>query len=269
MANNLTPYEPGPEDDDGFHGSPNSGRLNKGSYLKWTDADHWVDRDGLAPPSPLLVVAIDEALQKWKDNKADVIRDKPLPNPEELNSTIPKNEWERGIDGQLRKPWAHVVVVYLVNLTTGEFYTYIAPTKGAHIAYDALKEAVVVMRALRGTKVMPVVNLGERPMKTNFGMRKRPHFEIVGWKTPGDDARAIPAKPVAPQLSGPVAAATEAPLAPATEALAATPAAARSATQPYQTKSRPPVQLTGETLAAMGDVKPMTTGEILQDEIPW
>jgi hypothetical protein len=270
MSNDLTPREPGGIDDDGFHGSPNSGRLLKGSYLKWTDANHWIDRDGLAPPSPLLVIAIDEALQRWKDNKADVIRDKPLPDPEELNSTIPTSEWERGNDGQLRKPWAHVVIVYLVNPTTGEIYTYTAPTIGAHIAYDTLNEAVTTMRVLRGTRVLPVVSLSERPMKTNFGMRRRPHFEIIGWKTPGDDTKAVATKP-ASQLSGPTLVPQETPPAPTPPAAStpATPSPVSNPAQPYQAKPKPPVKLANETLEAMGNVKPVTTSEILNDELPW
>src|SRR5690348_9757828 len=111
MSNELTPREP-EADDDGFRGSLNAGRLLKGSFLKWTDADHWIDRDDLAPPSPLLVIAINEILQKWRSGKAEIISDKPLPDPEQLNSAIPVKEWERGIDGQPRKPWQHVVVVY-------------------------------------------------------------------------------------------------------------------------------------------------------------
>jgi hypothetical protein len=63
------------------------------------------------------------------------------------------------------------VLVYFVNLATGEFHTFPSATVGAHIAYDALKEAVVTMRALRGTRVMPMVNLSERPFKTGFGIR--------------------------------------------------------------------------------------------------
>jgi hypothetical protein len=267
MANDLTRREPEAADD-GFHGSLNSGRLLKGSYLKWTDAAHWVDRDGLTPPSPLLVIAINEVLQRWKNNKAEVIADKPLPDPEQLNSAIPQAEWERGTDGQLRKPWAHVVVVYLVNLATGEFYTYTSPTVGAHIAYDALKEAVITMRALRGAKCMPLVNLDERPMKTAFGVRRRPHYQIVGWNTPGDDARAIPVKPTPPQLSAPTVAA-ETPLAPAAAAAAAAPAPTTVAGQPRQATPKPPVKLTGETLATMGDVKPVTLSEVLDDEIPF
>ena len=60
------------------------------------------------------------------------------------------------------------------------------------------------MRALRGEKCCPVVKLRDEPMKTKFGgSGKRPHFEIIGWKAPGDGlAQALPA-PSTPQLSGP------------------------------------------------------------------
>ena len=74
------------------------------------------------------MIAINEVLQKWKDGKAEVISDKPLPDPEQLNAAIPENEWERGIDGKLRKPWAHIVVVYLVNPAPVRS----TPTRGDH-----------------------------------------------------------------------------------------------------------------------------------------
>ncbi len=269
MSNDITNYEPEP-DDDGFSGSLNSGRLIKGMLARWNDKTHWHDRDGLAPPSPLLVIAINEILQKWKEGKSVIIVDKPLPDPEVLNAAIPVAEWEIGLDNKPTRPWNHTIVVYLVNLATGEFLTYVAATVGAHIAYDSLKEAVVTMRALRGVRVMPVVNLSERPMKTKFGMGRRPHFEIVGWKTPGDETKAVPVKPM-PQLSGPAADPVEKPAAPA-----AAPAAVKRAATPApaaahqaEAKPKPPVNLTGETLTSMGDVKPVTTSKILGDEIPW
>jgi hypothetical protein len=133
----LATYEPGLEDDDGFHGSLHSGRLLKGTSLKWNDTVHWADRDGVTPPSLLLVIASNEVLQSWKDGKAKVIADKPLPDPAQLNCTIPIAEWERGVDNTPRPPWAHVVIVYFVNLATAEFFTYAPATTGAHIAYDA------------------------------------------------------------------------------------------------------------------------------------
>jgi hypothetical protein len=260
MTNALTNYEPEPEDD-GFNGSVNSGRLLKGTFLKWTDETHWVDRDGLTPPSPLLVIAVKEALQRWKDGKAEVIDTQPLPDTEQLNAAIPVSEWEKGIDNKPRPPWAHVVAVYLVSLATGQIYSFISATVGAHIAYDALKESVIMMRALRGNKCMPLVNLTEGPWKTSFGMRRKPAFQIVGWKTPGEDTKAVPAKPVAPQLSGPAAAAAP---------QETTPKAAASAPPPpHQAKPKPAVKLASDTLAAMDDVKPPASEEILNDQLPW
>jgi hypothetical protein len=265
MTTELTPREPEAIGDDGFHGSLNSSRSN--NYLKWTAAEHWIDRDGITPPSPLLVFAVDEALRMWKANRPTIIRDKPLPDLEQLNAAIPQSEWEHGKDGP-RKPWEHIVIVRLVNFGTGEIYKYEAATIGAHIAYDVLKEQVITMRALRGTRVMPVVNLGERPMKTVHGLGRRPHFEIVGWKTPGDSSEAVPAKP-APQLSGPTVAPVE-PL-PVTPPASSptTPSPASNPAQSYQAKPKAPVNLAGETLTAMGDVKPATMSEILKDEVPW
>lgn len=252
MSNELTTPEP---DDDGFIGSINSGRLIKGSLARWSDSNGWTDRDGLALPSPVLVVAIDEALQRWEDNKPEIIRGRPLPNTEDLNAAIPVSEWETGIDGKPRPPWAHVVVVYLVDLNSGAFFTYVAATLGAHMAYEALKEATITMRALRGTRVLPVVNLAERPMKTNFGMRKRPHFGIIEWKSPGGSDRTVPPPSPTPRIAGP----------------ANQPAPARAATAtPYQAKPKPQLgEVAGSTLAAMGDVKPVTTAEILDDDLPF
>ena len=262
MSNDLI-HEPGPEDDDGFSGSLNSGRVGKGSSLKWNDSLHWLDCDGLTPPSPLLVVAVNEILRRWKDNRAEDIVEKPLPDPELLNASIPASDWEKGIDGKPRPPWAHTVVVYLVNLATGETYTYSAATAGAHIAWNHLREAVVTMRMLRGTKCMPLINLGERPMKTSFGMRQRPHFEIVGWKTPGDDAK-LPAKPTPPQISSPAAASASPQL--ALSSPAATPPPPSS---PQPRQSKPAVNLTADTVAAMGEVEPVTQEEFFNDKIPW
>jgi hypothetical protein len=254
MSTELT-HEPEPIEDDGFAGSLNSGRVLKGTFLKWTDASHWQDRDGLTPPSPLLVIAVKELLQKWKNGQAEVITEHPLPNAATLNSAIPESEWEIGKDGQPQKPWKHTIAIYAVSPATGALFTYMAATIGAHIAYDALKEAVVTMRALRGSRVMPLVLLAERQMKTKFGMKLRPHFEIVSWKTPGDDNGALAAKP-APQLTGPV-----------TAPASATAAVVKTPTQAKSKKSA--AKLSAETLASMGDVKPATSGEIFDDEIPW
>ena len=134
MTNELTKPE-----DDGFSGSLSNSK-RRGTFVNWADATGWRDRDGLEPPSPVLVVAIDEALQRWANKVPTLITDKPLPDPASLNEQIPAREWEIGLDGQPVPPWKHVVIVLLVNIATGGIYKYVAPTAGAHIAVDLLKE---------------------------------------------------------------------------------------------------------------------------------
>jgi len=267
MTNDLTRK---PEADDGFSITSRSGRVGRGSYLKWNDTQGWLDRDGLVPLSPLLVVAVDEIVRRWKEGVAKDIVDKPLPDPEELNAAIPVSEWELR-DGKPQPPWKHTVVVYLVNLETGETYTYAHDTVGAHIAFDLLKEAVITMRAIRGTKCMPLVHPTERPMKLKFGMGKRPHFKIDGWKTLGEDAAAIPAhQPELPQLPRPAEAEMPVPTEPAAPAAPTAKAnPISSGPQPHKAKRKAQVNVASETLSAMSDVKPVTSAEILDDELPW
>lgn len=244
MSNDLTSY------DDGFSGSLGSNR--RGTYLRWTDTLHWQDRDGMKPPSPLLVGAIDEALQRWTNKVPTMLTDKPLPDPAELNAQIPITEWERGIDNQPVPPWKHIVIVILADPDTGSLYKYVSPTVGSHIAFDLLKEAVITVRSLRGVRVLPLVTLSERQMKTKFGVKMRPHFEIIDWKSPGEDNKAITAQPAVSQLSSPTVA----------------PTSAKSETK--GPRSKPPVS--AYTLAVMGVVKPITTKELLNDsldDLPW
>ena len=46
-------------------------------------------------------------------------------------------------------------------------------------------------------------------------------------------------------------------------------AQAQHQAEPRQAKAKPPIDVTGETLATMSDVRPVSTGEILDDDIPW
>jgi hypothetical protein len=263
MTQDLTSRAQG---DDGFSGSLTSALFKSSNYINWNDNDGWIDRDGLPAPSPMLVFAIDEALQRWKDNRQELIRDKPLPDPEELNTAIPKEEWERGLDGNERPPWQHVVIVCFIDPQSGTSYRYTASTRGAHIAYDELKEAVITMRAMRGADVVPLVALEDRPFKTQFGMRKRPFLRRVGWKLPGGEQQkaAVPASST-PQLPSP-GAAEKPPVADKSTAAAAAAAKPMTTAKP---QPRPPVKLANETLDTMGDVKPVTMEEIFDDKGPW
>jgi hypothetical protein len=73
-------------------------------------------------------------------------------------------------------------------------------------------------------------------MKTAFGMKHRPEFEVIDWKQWGGDG-AI-AGPRAPQLSAPAP-------------------ASMSKTTAEQ------------TITGMGTIKPVPPKEFVDDEIPW
>jgi hypothetical protein len=203
----------------------------------------------------LLVLGVDEFLRRWENKQPTDIKTKPLPDPDTLNTAIPEIEWEEDLNGNPAKPWQHYVGVYLVDPNCGRLFRYEHCTWGAHEAYNVLKEAVIVMRSLRGSRVIPLVNLGERFRKSKkFGMQRHPHFEIIptGWKIPGGDTETVPKQPT-PQLPSPVA------KTPPTD----------DTIEPRARRPKPTVKLTDDTLNAMGDVKPATTGEILNDELPW
>jgi hypothetical protein len=205
--NEVTRYE----DDDGFGRSLRpSDRLIKGQQARWTDSKGWHDRDGLPIPCPLLVVGVTTALQRWKDKVPEVITEKPLPDPTMLNDAIPVQEWEIGLDGKPRPPWTTVFVVYMVNMQSGQTYTALNSTTGWRMAFETLVEAVTVKRMLHGgARMLPLVNLQSRPFKTQFGLRTRPHLDILDdWRSVGS-AAPLPATETPPQLAAPAPAASK------------------------------------------------------------
>ena len=249
----VTHYQPEPNDDDGFNGSLHTsfrtaGRLSFKAATKWTD-----QHDRSLSGAQMLVIGVDEQLRRWQDGKLEIIDSKPLPNVDALNASIPKNEWEPGLNGEPRPPYAYTVVIRLVDPNNGNFFEFANSTYGAQLAYDHLKEATIVMRSLRGERVTPLVVLSELPMKTKrFGIVMRPHFEIVGWKLPGGGGGdSLPSKSPTPQLPG-------------------SNSAPAPASQPASATGKPTIELGGnDTLRAVGDVKPATSEEILNDKIPF
>jgi hypothetical protein len=172
---------------DGFDENGDSDRLIQGSLIRCVDG-HWsVPRDGLAipPGTQLLVLATTSVVQRWQDQQPiETILKKsgePLPDVDELNAQIPKDEWEEGLDGQPRPPWQRQEIVYFLDQSTAEKFTFASGTIGARIAVSDLRERVRWMRHLRGEDVLPIVEPSSKPMKTRFGQKLRPEFKIVCW----------------------------------------------------------------------------------------
>ena len=256
-----------PSGDGGLPLSLSGNRVSRGTPARWTETTEWRDRDGLPIPDTLLVIGYTTVLRRWQNKKLFYITEHPLPDPDELNTAIPTEEWENGLDGKPSKPWKTTYVIYMVDVKmTGALFTYEHDTFGAKLCYEQLEEAIAVMRMLRGEHVYPIVHLEKRPWKSaKFGMQMRPHLQPTGdWRSPGR-FQPVPPSPT-PQISGsstPTPTPTPTPTTPATPS---SPPSTPPTPPPAATASAPP---SSTILDHMQSVKPVTVGELIADEIPW
>jgi hypothetical protein len=175
---------------DGFDDGNASDRLIQGVILKCVDG-FWSAKDGttIPPKTPMIALATTEAIQLWREQLPveTIIKQPgvPLPSVDELNGRIPEKTWEKGLDGNPRPPYSKQYVAYLLDPKDASVFTFINSTVGAEIAVNRLKERVRWMRALRGAKVVPVVELDTKPMKTKKGLKMRPDFHVVEWRDLG------------------------------------------------------------------------------------
>jgi hypothetical protein len=172
-----------------------SANLIQGDRLKFSGNNVWTDAGGkpLNLDIRYVVTGARIGLQRWvkKDGKPvpEVILGT-LPEIEKLNAAIPKETWETGLDGKPKAPWAFIWVFYLVNPVTAKKFTYVNSTSGTKIAYNDLVEQIFTARELRGEDVLPIVKLGTTPMKTQWGVRPRPAFEVEDYTLAGAGALA-------------------------------------------------------------------------------
>jgi hypothetical protein len=199
----------GPMSYEGFD-TDSTERLIQGEIIRFTDGK-WSTKEGVALASDLTLLAVGttRALQRWSARMpVETIlerRGERLPDLEELNAAIPEEQWETGLDGKPRPPWVLQSVVYLINPIDAATFTYLNSTAGARIAVERLAEKVGRMRMLRGSRVLPLVTLDAKAMKTKFGVKQRPEFTIVDWRDFGATSQALPA-PETAALGKPVTA---------------------------------------------------------------
>ena len=182
-------------------------RLIQGQKVKFSNQAIWMIGEGEELPKTreLVAVNVTRVTQKWGDGQpieTHILEPgEKFPDIEKLNANTPQNEWREGPDGKLHGPWQNSYVVYLLDMTNAERFTYIASTTGGGIAVRDLIDRTRWMRSFRGANVYPIVTLGDTFMPTRFGGRQRPNFVIKRWITLGSDGAL--ATPDAPALSGP------------------------------------------------------------------
>jgi hypothetical protein len=163
-------------------------------YAKF-DAGKWSDRTG--QPLPLEpYVAVDcrkEAIRWLEKIVIDRISGDQKPDVDSLNDAVPRSEWEEGFDHQPKPPWSMAYNVFLVCPADGSRLICSNSTFGMKAAYYDLKDKVGFMRKYKGAHVVPVIKLASVMMKTRFGMKTRPHFEVISWQVFGGPSSEAPA----------------------------------------------------------------------------
>ena len=182
-------------------------RLIQGQKVKFSNQAIWMIGEGEELPKTreLVAVNVSRVTQKWGDGQpieTHILEPgEKFPDIEKLNANTPQSEWREGPDGKLHGPWQNSYVVYLLDMTNAERFTYIGSTTGGGIAVRDLIDRTRWMRSFRGATVYPIVTLSDTFMPTRFGGRQRPNFVIKRWITLGSDGAL--ATPDAPALSGP------------------------------------------------------------------
>jgi hypothetical protein len=181
------------EVEDGFAGysdDQNSLRIIQGDVLRFGNDGIWSDRSTNAVFSPdreLVVADLQRVSQKWVNKeriKTQLIAPgQPMPDVDELNAACPKSEWSVDLNNNPRGPWQNQTLLYLIDLSSIEKFTFPTGTIGGSIAVGEIVDKTKTMRRFRGVNVYPVVRLRSKPMKTKFGTRPRPHFEVQRWIT--------------------------------------------------------------------------------------
>ena len=180
----------GDDDDDDY-----SDRLLQGGRAKWVDKV-WT-LNGVPPREDdrFLVTGTGFVLQSWKDGLPEVILKEPgksLPDPDDLNAAIPKEQWPIGkFSGEPEGPWKLVAFAYLLRKRDAAVFTHINSTWGTRICVRSIRDRMRDMGRLRGVSVYPIVRLTSAPMPSKkFPGRFRPEFEIVEWRQIGGNPPA-------------------------------------------------------------------------------
>jgi hypothetical protein len=153
-------------------------RLVQGTIAKFADGKWTIDGNPW-PGTALVAVDCLRVIQRWKDQKPiEVIRE-PLPDLEQLNKSVPVQEWELDLNGQPRPPYQLYLAIYGLDLKSMARFTIINSTIGLRIAFGHLVDSVRMARRVRGNHVLAVFKLGSAPMKTRFGLKQRPDFPVI------------------------------------------------------------------------------------------
>jgi hypothetical protein len=167
------------------------GVLGNGAKLKYVAGKGWSVNDvPMAHDRELIALRSGKFCQKWlPEDHPDhepgdgpvetfqVASGEPWPDTDAMNAACPPEERSNKF-GPPKGPWENIRVLYLFDPKTMQRYSYATPTTGGMMAIEELRDATELARRMHGPTVCPRVLLRETPMKTKYGPRMRPYFEI-------------------------------------------------------------------------------------------
>ena len=162
--------------------NPSNG-LIIGRILKFKDGAYSVDKTPFPSGGSYLLRNVIFAWVHWDDGKPIEHR---ITNLNERHPEVDEmpdrdqEEWPAGFNGEPSDPWKDTRYLQLICRKTGADYTFITDTNGGHRAIGDLKGQIRNVRAVT-PGAMPIVGLGATQMKTKYGMKPRPQFDILGW----------------------------------------------------------------------------------------
>jgi hypothetical protein len=113
-----------------------------------------------------------------------------MPEREELGDND-EALWPRDGGGQPMDVWQNTRMIYLIAAdVTAEAFTFITKSGGGRGAVADLGDAIMRMRSVR-PDATPVIELQAAKMPTQFGMKSKPQFKIIGWKSVTDQPAPV------------------------------------------------------------------------------
>lgn len=168
-----------------------------GAPLKFSAAGKWeVANNGevIGSDTLLVVVNAQKALARWNSTQRVELRiippGEPFPDVDGMNEAAPRVERTRGMNA-LRGPWQKHRYVTLLNPKTLDVYTFSTSAPGPFFAIRELVDRVRIMRRHHGPSMSPLVKLADAPMKTRYGIGRRPYFKITAWVGVGSDGKRL------------------------------------------------------------------------------
>ena len=155
-----------------------------GQMIKFDNGIYKVNKTETLPPDiELVAIGVTTAWVKWREKRPvehRVTLSQQHPDRDDLPDQN-KAEWEIGLDGQPVDPWKDTRYLRLIDPLTSADYTFVTDSIGGRRGVFDLKSQIRNVRYAH-PNALPLIKLRTTTMKTRYGLKPRPLFEVIGWR---------------------------------------------------------------------------------------